>query len=72
MNIKKTVSVAFLAFATAFVSFGTPAFVREYKFTAKLHVPQVLDNSESLGYRKYKSQTLRGTLLMEYAEDGSF
>lgn len=55
MKISKFVSATAFAFAAAFVSFGTPAFVREYKFTAKLHVPQVLDNSDSLGYRKYKA-----------------
>lgn len=40
-----------------------------YDFTMRLSVPRVYDNMESLGYRKYQSQNIKGELLITYEED---
>ena len=42
-----------------------------YSFTAKLKVPQVLNNSTSRGYRKYQTQKIKGYLLVGYHDDGT-
>ena len=43
-----------------------------YKFTLHLNVPQVFDNSQSSGYRKYQRQTITGEMLIRWIDDGSF
>jgi hypothetical protein len=43
-----------------------------YEFTMKLNVPQVLNNSTSLGERKYKSQTIKGDMYVKWMSDGTF
>ena len=40
--------------------------VDEYKFTMRVYVPRIYDNTASLGYRKYKQQTVNGTLRLTY------
>lgn len=42
------------------------AIVDEYKFTMHVYVPRIYDNTASLGYRKYKQQTVNGTLRLTY------
>ena len=42
------------------------AIVDEYKFTMRVYVPRIYDNTASLGYRKYKQQTVNGTLRLTY------
>lgn len=42
------------------------AIVDEYKFTMRVYVPRIYDNMASLGYRKYKQQTVNGTLRLTY------
>lgn len=43
-----------------------------YSFKLNLKVPQVIDNSSSRGYRKYKAQTIKGFLYILWMDDGSF
>lgn len=40
-----------------------------YKFTMKLHVPRVYDNTTSKGYRKYQTQTITGYLYASYDDN---
>lgn len=42
-----------------------------YDFTATVQVPRVYDNSESMGYRKNQTQTLRGKMVILYGENPS-
>ena len=44
--------------------------IDQYSFTMHLYVPRVYDNMQSLGYRKYQPQTLKGTLFVVYTDDG--
>lgn len=60
--------VAALAFASPVRSWGST--VEEYALTMRLHIPRIYDNAESLGSRKYQTQTLKGTLLVVHPEDG--
>lgn len=45
--------------------------VDSYKLTLRVRVPRIYDNMESLGYRKYQTQTIRGELRFVYRSDGS-
>ena len=45
------------------------AIADEYKFTMRVYVPRIYDNTSSLGYRKYKPQTVKGTLRLTYESD---
>ena len=43
-----------------------------YSFVLNLKVPQVLDNTKSLGYRKYKTQKITGDMYVKWLADGTF
>lgn len=45
------------------------AAVDTYTFTMRLAVPRIYDNAQSLGSRKYQSQTIKGEMLMMYGKD---
>ncbi len=45
------------------------AAVDTYIFTMHLAVPRIYDNAQSLGSRKYQSQTIKGEMLMMYGKD---
>ena len=42
-----------------------------YSFTMKLHVPRIYNNSQSLGYRKYQMQTIRGQMSFDFDQEGN-
>lgn len=44
--------------------------VDEYSFKMVLRVPRTYDNTQSLGYRKYQTQTVKGLLRIVYSADG--
>ena len=46
------------------------AYKQYYQFKMQLHVPRVYDNTKSLGYRKYQTQTIKGQLSFDYSKDG--
>lgn len=46
--------------------------IDEYDFSLNLKVPQVFDNTESKGYRKYRSQNIRGKMLVNWLQKGGF
>ena len=41
-----------------------------YTFRMTLHMPRIYDNMESLGYRQYTTDTIRGELHLTYYSDG--
>ena len=43
-----------------------------YSFQMTLKVPQVLDNSESMGYRKFQPQIIRGTMVIQWKTDNTY
>lgn len=63
-----TATMAFLIFI------GLNIFARQtvdvYDITMQLKVPQVVDNSRSLGKRVYKLQKITGRLLVYYDDSG--
>lgn len=60
-----------LSLVAGLLSFAAIAqIVDTYSFTMRLNVPRVFNNMESLGYRKYQPQTLKGELLFIYAGPG--
>ena len=42
-----------------------------YSLTMKLHVPRIYNNMESLGWRKYQRQTIKGTVSLDFDSDGN-
>lgn len=44
----------------------------EYSFSLTLKVPQVLNNTSSLGERKFKTQHIKGKMYIVWHEDGTF
>ena len=46
--------------------------VDTYSFCLSLKVPQVLDNTKSLGHRKYQSQRIKGEMYIKWLDDGAF
>lgn len=62
---KAIAAIALICSAT-----GMAQIVDTYSFTMHLNVPRIYDNMQSLGYRKYQSQTLKGKLLFIYKDDG--
>ena len=48
-----------------------PATVDEYALKMALKVPAVVDNMQSLGYRKYKTQRVEGRLFVAYYDEAS-
>ena len=67
MNKKAILSALFAIFAMATAS---ATVVDTYLFTMRLNVPRVYDNMQSLGYRKYQAQTLKGELFFIYTDSG--
>ena len=63
---KKTILSAIAAFAFAMVA--NAQIVDTYSFTMHLYVPRIYDNMQSLGYRKYQHQTLKGELMFIYSD----
>lgn len=66
--------MAYLSFAT--VDYGDGQSSRivaedHYKFILHLRVPQVRNNSNSTGYRRFEYQSIRGTFMVNWHEDGS-
>ena len=60
-----------LSMVAGLLSFAAIAqIVDTYSFTMKPNVPRVYNNMESLGYRRYQPQTLKGELLFIYAGPG--
>lgn len=45
--------------------------VDEYTFKMSLKVPRTYDNMQSLGYRKYQTQMVQGTMRIVYSGDGT-
>ena len=43
-----------------------------YDFRMVLKVPQVLDNTSSLGYRKFKTQTIKGSMSIVWNSDNTY
>ena len=43
---------------------------QQYSFTMKLNVPRIYNNNDSLGQRKYQTQTIKGRLFLDYDKDG--
>ena len=46
--------------------------VDRYDFRVRLQVPQVLDNTDSQGYRTYKLQGISGQMFVNWLSDGKF
>lgn len=70
MGIKSTFAVAMIAGLLTFT--GDDAVVTDvYDLTLNLNVPQVVNNSESLGRRVYNKQMLKGEMHVTYRADGS-
>lgn len=42
-----------------------------YDFVMKVDTPRIYDNTQSLGYRKYQKQTIKGYLIISYLDDGT-
>jgi len=61
----------FAAFALAvLIGFtGLCSAVDVYDFRMRLKVPRVYDNTDSLGYRKYQTQTIKGRIAVTYDEE---
>ena len=51
---------------------STVVAIDTYSFCLNLKVPQVLDNTKSLGYRKYQTQRINGDMYIKWLDDGSF
>lgn len=68
MDIKKSILTGIAALLLAIPAY--PQIVDTYQFTMRLYVPRVYDNMQSLGYRRYQYQLLRGELLFIYADSG--
>ena len=64
----KTVVAGIFAGLVSFASLAQ--IVDQYDLTMRLYVPRVYDNMQSLGYRRYQLQTLKGKLLLIYTDDG--
>lgn len=47
-------------------------YVQRYKLKMQLNIPRVYNNTKSLGYRKYQSQSISGTMYLEYDKSGNF
>ena len=67
MNKKAILSALFAIFA---MTTASATIVDTYLFTMRLNIPRVYDNMQSLGYRKYQPQTLKGELLFIYTDSG--
>ena len=63
----KTVVAGIFAGLVSLASFAHV--IDQYSFTMHLYVPRVYDNMQSLGYRKYQPQILKGTLFVIYTDD---
>ena len=50
----------------------TPVAVDTYILNLSLKVPQVLSNTNSKGYRKYKNQLIKGNMYIIWMSDGNF
>lgn len=65
-------TVKFLAMVAVAMSMVCPAVGRTvvdvYAFSALLHVPQVINNSDSKGVRVYRTQRLKGELRISYRD----
>lgn len=70
MPIMKMLLTAFASLSLSLVALSDTV-VDVYKFKMRLKVPQVLENTTSRGYRKFKSQTVAGYLLVYYHDDGT-
>lgn len=57
-----------LVFALLMLPLAALAVTDVYAFKLSLRVPRVYDNTKSLGYRKYQTQRLEGTLRVKRAE----
>lgn len=66
---KKTILSA-IAGVFSVVMAANAQIVDTYDFTMHLYIPRVYDNMQSLGYRKYQPQTLKGQLMFIYSDDG--
>ena len=49
---------------------GNRETVEEYELKMSLRVPRIYDNMQSLGSRKYQTQSLKGRLLVVHSPDG--
>lgn len=63
-------AITTIAAALAMLASSALATTDVYKFTLRLHVPQVVDNFSSMGKRVYRSQKLEGELHVSYDFDG--
>lgn len=70
-KIKAVLAGALALFTLALSASQSQTIIDIYKFTMKLHVPQVLNNMESRGRRVYKSQNFIGTILVRYHKNAT-
>ena len=66
----KITTLSAISVLFAFTMTANAQIVDTYSFTMHLYVPRVYDNMQSLGYRKYQYQTLKGQLIFIYKDDG--
>ena len=70
-------NLAFISPASAETDYGeemsaSVVAVDVYSFNLRLKVPQVFDNTKSMGYRKYQSQAIRGDMYIKWLSNGTF
>lgn len=68
----KTTPIAACAFLLLTPILAFSQVVDTYSFKMSLKVPRIYDNHQSLGYRKYQTQTIKGDLQLIYRSDGEF
>lgn len=68
----KYIAIVFAALsaASAAASEKVPAVVDEYVLECRLKVPVIVDNMQSTGARKYKTQRIEGRLFVAYYDEG--
>ena len=64
---KKTILSA-IAGVFSVVMAANAQIVDTYSCTMRLNVPRIYNNMESLGYRRYQPQTLKGELMFIYSD----
>lgn len=65
--MKKCIATMMLALSVMTLAGQT---VDTYRFKMNLKIPRIYNNMQSLGYRKYQPQTLRGELQLVYKDTG--
>lgn len=68
--ILRTFAILATIFALSAESAVAKTVTDTYRFKMSLRVPRVYDNTQSLGYRKYQKQVIRGKLHITYDDEG--